>query len=144
MPIKFADESSDRVPGHSSAVNPYAATSVGTIEPTGNAWPYDLPLAKSRRVRQLANDADRAAMSIIGAVFLGLLSPLVFTIFFTGHLWSYDRMVRQYPDLLHPKHLDEPIAKSFTAARGTFVKWAWGYGTLLALEVVGIVSLFLL
>lgn len=125
-------------------VNPYAATSLAATEPTGDAWPYDLPLAKSRRVRRLAKDADRAPLSVIGVIFLGLAGPLVFTIFFTGHLWSYDRLVRRYPNLLNSEHQEQTVAKSFAAARSKLFAWACVYAAVLAVELVWIASLFLL
>ena len=143
MPSEPADESKHSIPAISMSRNPYAVTSVGTVEAMGDAWPYELPLAKSRRVRRLARDADRAPLSIVGAVFLGFVGPIVFTIFFTGHLWSYHRLIRQYPDLLNPEHQDQPTASSFAAARGKFVAWACLYGTLLAIEFVWLASLFI-
>lgn len=96
-----------------------------------------------RDIRRLAKDADRAAMSLVGAFFLGLLGPIVFTIFFTGHLWSYDRLVRQYPDLLSIEHQHQPVAKSFAAARSKFVGFACVFRILLALELAWIARLFI-
>lgn len=136
-------EPNGRPANYALSVNPYAPTAVASMEATGVAWPYDLPLSNSRRVRRLAKDADRAAMSILGAFFMGLLGPIVFTIFFIVQLWTYDRLVRQYPDLLSLEHQHEPVAKSFAAARSKFVAWACIFGTLLVVEFAWIASLFM-
>lgn len=125
---------------HSTRINPYATTAVGMMEPTGDAWPYDLPLAKSRRVRRIARDTDRAALSLIGAFFLGVAGPIVFTIFFVGHLWSHDRLTRQYPELIQASH-DNPVAKSFATARDKLFAWACIYSIFLIVEIAWLVSL---
>lgn len=130
---------SDEQSAKTDAINPYAVTTAAASQVNGEAWPLDLPLKKSRRVRQLAKDADRAALSLIGAIFLGLAGPIVFTIFFVGHLLSHDRLTREFPDLMCPPD-DNPVAISFAAARKTFVTWAGIYGSLLVIVFIVLAS----
>jgi hypothetical protein len=123
-------------------MNPYAPpTAVGTMEPTGEAWPYDLPLATSRRVRRIAWDTDHAALSLVGALFLGAAGPIVFTVFFVAHWWSHVRLTRRYPDLLLSSN-ENPVAKSFANARGKLRAWACIYGSFLIVEIAWLTSLF--
>lgn len=115
----------------SEGVNPYAVGVASTAITIDNQWPQ-IKHRDARRVRQLARDARRARWSMLGCLFLGMIGPMIFTLFFWGHLSSHRRLTRRYPDVLSPEVIgsdpESPeVARDFATAENVFRRWRRGY-----------------
>ena len=115
--------------------NPYRPPTTSLEQTLDHEWPH-LPFRDARRVRQLAKDADRIWLSMIGCLFLGTLGPIVFSIVFFGHGRSHRRLTQNYPQLLELLPNAPPLARSFVGAGKKFRNWRNAFLFLLAVELV--------
>lgn len=77
----------------------YQSPSGSANELVDEVWPQ-IRRRDAKRIRQLTRDGRRPWLSLLAAPFLGLLTPFIFWIFFTGHYHSHVRLGKRYATVI--------------------------------------------
>lgn len=119
--------------------NPYRPPATLPESALDPEWPH-LPFRDARRVRQLAKDADRIWLSMIGCVMLCHYGPFIFAIVFFALGHAHQRLSVRYPQLCDPTADAPKSAHSFAGAGKKFRNWRNAFLFLLAVEWVLVFS----